>query len=76
MSKHRKEREIVKKKQLYHQLYFNHSMQINSFKNDQTSPENSRRGRYQEVGGRRDGDPVVEQFSCVVVHGPTLFHRL
>lgn len=37
---------------------------------------NSRCGRYQEVGGRRHGDPVVEELSCVVVHGPALFHRL
>lgn len=33
-------------------------------------------GSYQEVGGRRNRDPVVEQFPCVIVHGPTLFHRL
>lgn len=31
---------------------------------------------YQEVGGRRHSDPVVKQFSCVVVHHSTLFHRL
>ena len=31
---------------------------------------------YQEVCGRRHGDPVVKQFSCVVVHQSTLFHRL
>lgn len=34
------------------------------------------RGSYQEVGGRRNGDPVVEQLPCVIVHGPALFHRL
>lgn len=31
---------------------------------------------YQEVGGRRHGDPVVEQFSCVVVHRTASFHGL
>lgn len=31
---------------------------------------------YQEVGGRRNGDAVVEQLPCVVVHGSTAFHRL
>lgn len=33
-------------------------------------------GVYQEVGGRRHGDAVVEQLPCVVVHGSTAFHRL
>lgn len=31
---------------------------------------------YQEVSRRRHSDPVVKQFSCVVVHQTTLFHRL
>lgn len=31
---------------------------------------------YQEVGGGRHGDPVVEQFPGVVVHGTALLHRL
>lgn len=31
---------------------------------------------YQEVGGGRHRDPVVEQFPGVVVHGAALLHRL
>ena len=31
---------------------------------------------YQEVGGRRHGDPVVEHFSHVVAHLTAPFYRL
>lgn len=38
--------------------------------------QKTKNGRYQEVGGRRHGDAVVEQLPRVVVHRSTAFHRL
>lgn len=31
---------------------------------------------HQEVGGRRHGDPVMEEFTGVVVHRTARLHRL